>query len=255
MTILHINSRYRSTGDYGDFWVQIPQAGTCYSSVKLLDVCVPRSAYVFDSSNNVLVFYEAATPNLTATITPGSYSASDLCTELGARMTAASAALGNTQTYTVTYSTTANTLTITSTAGFVMRLDYVGSPWYELGFPSIQTGSSISHTSTNAVCLNPPSYLYLSIEGLGLSPVAHSGTQVTAGHFPLLLSGNSYTVAPWGAGVDYDITLPSTVSRSGSLRVRLTDSEGRVAALRGDWAFTLLLSDAAGRCRCLSSRH
>lgn len=235
--MLHISSRYRTQGTFDDFTVQVPPTqGKC---VRLLDAAIPQTQYVINENNNVLSFTEVlAGPTIntyTATLTPGSYSASALAAELKTQMEVPSAL-----TYTVSYDSITNTFTISTTETFILSFSVAGSPAAQLGFDTVDTDLAMSVTSTRGVNLSPPLYLFLSIEGLGLPSVKVASLQPAGGNFPLVMQGNSYTVSIFGSQTSYSVDLRHT-GNSGNLRVRLTDADGKLAGIRSDWAFTLLL--------------
>lgn len=101
--------------------------------------------YGFDitSGNNLLNFNEGG-PELLATITIGSYSATDFAQAIESALNAAGAL-----TYTVTFSRTTRLITVAATGSFTL-LPATGSnkafgPWSLMGFSS-DTGSGTSHT-------------------------------------------------------------------------------------------------------------
>ncbi len=238
--MLHINSRYRSLGTFDEFTVQVPP--TQGKTVRLLDASISQSQYNINSNNNLISSNEIGPgPGFVislyeATLTPGSYSAASLATEIKTQLDAEGG-----QVYTVTYSSVTNAYTISAPGTFSLAFDVAGSPCYELGFAAEATPQGTTTTSSSSVNLAPPGYLFLSIEGLGLPTVKVASLQPGSGNFPLVMTGSSYTVSTFGSETSYSVDLVHS-GNSGNLRVRLTDAQGRLAGLRGDWSFTLLFA-------------
>jgi hypothetical protein len=85
---------------------------------ELQQVSLTNTLYTFDSSNNKVYFVEnVGLATNTATITPGVYDSTTLPAQLKTQMDAASAATGNTRTYTITYSSSTMKLTVAGSAG------------------------------------------------------------------------------------------------------------------------------------------
>lgn len=235
--LVHICSRFRSSGTFDDFKIDIPLPSQ-FKTVRLLDCSIPQSQYIINANNNQVWFTDSATSY--GLIPPGSYSATDLCTTMSSQMTVAGG-----QTYTCTYDSVTNRVQFQAAAPFTLNFSQPTSPWYELGFPNVNTTASTVHQSPNGVYVGPPPYLYLSIQGLGIPPLHTASNQPSGANFPLLITGNSYTVATWAANHDFDIECPSSFQNLGQLCVKLMDSLGRPAGLRTDFALTLLLGDSS----------
>ena len=99
--------------------------------------------FVFTTANQVISFDEGG-GTLTANITPGTYDADSLCTEIKTRMDAAGAL-----TYTVTYDDATNLFTIAASGAFALVLSVtVNSAFPALGWTATtNTASLASHTA------------------------------------------------------------------------------------------------------------
>jgi len=82
-------------------------------SIELVNGCVPTDLYNMNTGWNIFTFAEGAT-NYTVTLTPGQYTATELCTDLQRALNALS---GVYNTYAVTYSYITKKATITVSAG------------------------------------------------------------------------------------------------------------------------------------------
>ena len=91
------------------------------------------------------------------------YSITDLLSTI---QTGANAADAN--SYTLTYSTTTFKVTITGSGAFVLNwstnTNASTSCYKELGFSQTDTSSATSHTSTKAVSLSQPVFIYMEID-------------------------------------------------------------------------------------------
>lgn len=151
-------------------------------AIKILEVQIPYSWYVFNSVNNTFTMTENGT-SVTVTIPIGNYTASSLATALGTAITAVSP---NTLTYTVTYSNLTQKFIFTSSSNSLVFYFTFGAgqgipnvqpnsgnknPRLWMGFgPGISSSSSGTPqtlTSTNVVLTSGPSYLYLNSQKLG----------------------------------------------------------------------------------------
>lgn len=126
------------------------ESGLNFTAVKLDYDLIP-SYIVIDETNNKLEFQETAGTTLTATLTSGTYTPSDLCTEIKTQMEAT----GGTPVYTVTYSTVTRKFTIASDRGGSSVFVLVGtgsnslfSAHKTLGFDDENTTNAASVTST-----------------------------------------------------------------------------------------------------------
>lgn len=122
-----------------------------YTAFKLDYELVP-SYIIIDETNNKLDFEETASTELTATLTAGSYTPSELATHIKTQLEAVGAS-----TYTVTYSTRTRKFTLASDlaggGGTFKLLAATGSnvdagAWADLGFDDEDLATAASHTST-----------------------------------------------------------------------------------------------------------
>lgn len=157
---LFINSKDRTSGSASssNFIYKLNRPVEHVHRIGVRRVILPFSYYVFNSNNNVITFDEGG-GDLTATITAGNYTKTELETEIKTRMDAAGG-----DTYTVSINTNTYLLTISSTGTF--ELDFrtstnAASAYDQLGFDDANYATAGSHTSPNAVNLNGPLALYI----------------------------------------------------------------------------------------------
>ena len=145
---------------------------------------IPNTVYNINSSNNNLLWTRGG--DQSATIPAGNYTSTTLATAIKTAMDGASD--GN--TYTVSYSATTFKYTITGSASaFNFRFDdAVNTPWKEMGFNQVTTGSALTQTSSNIVDLSFPRDLFIEIEGFSRRPFLILGSTEIAPTFHITLS-------------------------------------------------------------------
>ena len=141
-------------------------------SVELISAIVPKTQYLINGSNATIYFNEGG-DEISATVSPGNYTADTLATALGNAMTAAGG-----QTYTATADdTTTNKYTISAAGGFSLifvgetvtyglstRTDYkTNSIGPIIGFSKTDLASNTTHTGDNQFNLNGDTYVLLHI--------------------------------------------------------------------------------------------
>jgi len=148
------------------------------AAIKIIEVQVPFSYYVFNSSNNVFYLTESDGGGAVQVTFPvGNYSSTTVIAPFESVLNAASA---NGHTYTVTYNSVTMKFTITSNSGgattFTLTFGTAGdntdgSLRNELGFyggPNVSsTGPSPALTSPYVAAVSGPNYLYLNSNALG----------------------------------------------------------------------------------------
>ena len=141
--------------------------------MKVISAEIPFSYYIVNSLNNTFVLTEdvsGVAPNIV--ITPGNYTTSQMLTELDTKLSAA----GN-ETYTSTYSSSTNKITITMTtvtnASFTLTFGVAGSTtntdlhWF-LGFNSgVNSSTGAVLETPNSINLSGPNYLYINSQKWG----------------------------------------------------------------------------------------
>ena len=144
---------------------------TSVAAMKILEVQIPFTYYVYNSTNNTFTLTANGHAPVTVTIPVGNYTVSELATVFGAALNLVGAT-----TYTVTYSDTTAKYTITDTANVPFTFTFGASPVS----PSILLGfaEGVSATSTsdgthqilvapNVSLLTGPNYLYLNSNTMG----------------------------------------------------------------------------------------
>ena len=152
------------------------------AAIKVLEVQIPFSYYVISQENSTFTLIESGLgvtyTSATITLPSGNYTATSICTTLSTLLTAAS---GNAYTYTATYSTINQRITIVTTAvstmSFTLTFGLSGdsgntNPRLWLGFNQTQSClSGITTTKTlvapNCLQITGPNYLYINSTTLG----------------------------------------------------------------------------------------
>jgi hypothetical protein len=147
---------------------------TNVAAIKILEVQIPFSYYVFNSQNNTFVLIDNS-GTYTITIPVGNYSATAMATQLGTLLSAAS---GN--TYTVTYNSLTNTLTysVPSASTTTFSLTFGSAPnngslnpriWLGMsaGVTASTTSGSNQVINSTSVLISGPNYLYVNSVNFG----------------------------------------------------------------------------------------
>lgn len=137
-------------------------------AIKILQATIPFTYYVINSNNNTFILNESGN-TYTITIPVGTYTSSDLTTELKSQLDNSAAA----GVFTITYSSTTLKFTIASTVNFYLTFGSSGNSGQTnlrlvLGFNAGDSGAATaSVTAPNVAQLNGPPYLYLNSRSLG----------------------------------------------------------------------------------------
>lgn len=161
-----LNTQYYTT-DWPLFLLGKPLSNL--AALKILQVEIPFSFYVFNSSNNTFYLSESTGSQgpFLVTIPVGNYSTqapTSILTALGTALTNASAGGSNAFTYTVTYNALVQKLTVTSSNASVFTLSF-GSSLYDKGWtnPRLWLGFSGGfNVSDGGGVLNAPSVIQLT---------------------------------------------------------------------------------------------
>ena len=114
--ILNTKDSYTNEPSNAGFNLSNFSESNFYSKISLKNVIIPNTVYPVNSNYNTVVFEEdGSATDIPCTLTPGTYTASEMATELKTRMDAAGS-----NTYTVTYDANTFKLTI-ATSGTSLR--------------------------------------------------------------------------------------------------------------------------------------
>jgi hypothetical protein len=94
-------------------------------SIELVNGCVPTSLYNLNTGWNIFFFYEHST-QYTVTLTPGQYTATELCSEL---QRALNAIPGISNTYTVAYSGTTKKMSVSTGGTAPFSFNFQDTPY------------------------------------------------------------------------------------------------------------------------------
>ena len=142
------------------------------AAVKVIEVEIPFSWYVFNSNNNTFTLTEFPGGPATVTIPVGNYNATTIATTLSAALTAASPGL---LTYTVTYDNASGKLIFTNNSpttqfSFDMNPDlrtYLGFVNGALPLSTAVPGPNQGFSSLGPVNVTGPNYLFVNSNTLG----------------------------------------------------------------------------------------
>lgn len=203
-------------------------------SYKIDSILIPNTINTFDTNrNNKIYFYDSATAsNLTATITPGIYTSSNIASAVQTAMNAA----GSSTTYTVSLSSVSNKLTMTPASGtFYFKFltnDNNDSCFRELGFNKTDGTAAGSQTSDNMINLNSTLSLLIDIAEAKDCDIRLSGSSPIdcVIYCPITSATGSYTNITGN-----QINQVLNFNGAKSLRVVFRDNNGRIVNLNSDW--------------------
>jgi len=161
MTNIILNSKFRTNSSSDPGNSQIPLRYASSGQYQIEKCILPRTWYDVTSSNNKIYFTDAAGSH-TASLTSGSYTVTNLATEIGTRMTSASGS----KTFTCTANNNTMKYTIATGDGSSFTMDMGSSPSSSagniIGFTT-QTSSMSSLTGDSVFNMNRNLYVNMLI--------------------------------------------------------------------------------------------
>jgi len=156
-------------------------------SIRVLQFALPNTLYNVSSSysNNKMLWNRGGT-DYSFTIPNGQYTISNLHTTIENGMNATDA-----NNYDLTYSSTTFKSSISGTNAFTLNWSTNPSSsngcYKELGWNKSDTSSATSHTSQNAISLNDPVFIFMSLDlGSSINVMATTSSSSTSNHFTFL---------------------------------------------------------------------
>ena len=193
--VINVDSRDRenySTTTPSDFTVKFEPL-TNVVSINLLQAQIPNTEYVINARNNIIDFADSVAGTVVATMTQGSYTATELADEINIQMnTAVGAGFG--VEYQVAYITYTQKFRITNVAANTFQLLWLSgtntntSMWYEFG-ESTQTDTAAglsTYDSSATVRLSGDDYINMILKG-GHDFTAQQNTAMTQGVFAKII--------------------------------------------------------------------
>lgn len=126
-------------------------------NMSIQQVTLPNSVYPINANNNKLYWSEDGGATITSTLTPNSYSGTQLATEIATQMNADSA-----RTYTVTYDSQSKKLTFTESVGLPNTFEFLTGSYNcvkEIGVDGDGSTHSTSYVADNPVYLAGTQYI------------------------------------------------------------------------------------------------
>jgi hypothetical protein len=203
---------------------------------SLASFTIPLTVYNVTTENQTLRWTRGTARS--ATLPVGSYDT----TTLTAAIKTAMDAVGDGNTYTVTYSSLTFKITVVAnTNAFVFNFNNSDTPWKLMGFDNAATASSLTQVSDNAVDLSLPRELFVHIDGFARRPQLCNGTKPFDYLFHVLLGANSGTVVVRDIDLNQHVYLDSTGEFSTRfLYVKLYDGHGNLIEFNNsDWTMQI----------------
>ena len=205
--------------------------------IALLEMSMPNIEPCFQTNYNTsLIFREnGGAVDFTAVITQGTYNGTDLATEIAARM---NSVVGIANTYSCAYNQSTLKLTITCNIPNTFSIRSNSTCLQELGFPTANTGFSVSQTSSYVVNLIGSRYVDILIN--------HPTNSLSTGAIQRnnILARCKFSV-PKGSIEKYQIQIPMyhNVSRTSlsNIEIRVFNQFGRQVLLDANHSITFIL--------------
>jgi len=197
--------------------------------IQILDGVFPHSFYPIDNSNNMLSWeYNYGSQN-NITVTPGHYSASELCTELYNDMS------GSIPNLKVTFNPRNNKITFSAPNSITFNSS--GTILETLGFDISENISGKNLSGSNQVNLSGPDSFYLHIDNLDLQNIDPTGnTDNLLARIPIISAFNGYTFY-YNERNSPNILSNKSISE---FQIRLEDKSGKHVNFNGlYWSITL----------------
>jgi hypothetical protein len=233
---LLIQSKDRIVGTPDNFSIKIPPIEDL-KTVNLLSASIPNTLYNVTSTNNTIYWNRGGA--LSATLAPGAYDSATLSAALKTAMDTADGV----QTYTITFSETTMKLTIACTAAFTLTCtNNTTALWYILGWnTTANTGSATSQTADNALRLDFPAYLIITIREFSNTSMATTAN--FRGNYCISMRENSQYVEVFNVENAYlNDTIYTAMGTLSNIDVTVKLPDGTSAGLNGaDWSCLLAL--------------
>lgn len=171
-TLLHLDSADRSSGTSTDFTITLPRSFHRVAAVSLESATIPNVLYnVKDGENIVPVHISSVTYN--AILQPGRYNIGTLTSGLQTAINNAVASTG--VVFAVSVNLATFRLTISATSAFSLYFSEPNVMAPVLGFPSVDTAVATSATGSEAIQLNLPSVICISIREMSHDRIVTTG--------------------------------------------------------------------------------
>lgn len=218
--------------------------------VSLKTANVPNTIIVFNRENTYqyrvntwIDFIDSSSTEKNAQIATGSYTESQLITEIQNKMNAASGL----DTYTVTISPNTKIMTITSSSATFQLLFGTGThasttpsanktAYYELGFNTADTATAAAISGVRAINISGPPSLFIQIDQL--KNVIHDTNRFTAS-FQIPMDVSYGQIKYWKENAEYDTSFAIDLKNLTSLKIALVSDFGQVNLGNSDWGFML----------------
>lgn len=205
-------------------------------SIELLTFSLPMTFYNVNENNNKIYFNDGT--DKIATLTPGNYDITDFLAELKTEMDSVS-----TITFTPTYSNISMKITITGDSAFTLTFgtNTTNSSSKILGFPDVDTSSSVTQVGTNTINLSVPLYINICIDGFSSS--IKSSNHFDNATFCCHTFGNGSDVFTWNSSNSYEQIIPCTDDNIQSIHVIIKDYNNQLLELNGgNWSMLLKIN-------------
>jgi hypothetical protein len=229
MSIIVLSSKDKSSGSNQEGTIQLVNQNLS-GKYKLKQVVIDNFIYGINDTNNK-IYFEDNSVDKTATITNGTYTATQLATELKTQMDTVGF-----ETYTITFNVNTLKYLFSATGNFRMRFGSftTNSARLLLGFNETDTALNTSVSSDNPVNLSPYDVIYFDIASsmnLKISNNTQSSFYISVNSAFGNIIRQNYE----------DENIELNFSNKTSIDYKVHDEDGNVIDLNnGDWSIILI---------------
>lgn len=250
--IIEVNSRDRSSGEVEKFRIELAHAIKLRSGVRYLaraeNIRLPISFFQIDSNFNTFSWTETdgTTPHsLSVSLIEGSYTIQEMITELEIQMEITSASSGDTNTFTISYSSFDNTVNIaydtTGATGTLLTID-AGTLNVSLGYLGDGTETialSANLDASNGAETRRKTFINIHSQGLPITNYfTKSGKPAILAHIPI--TGDRWDYQYYKNDTGYMVQINS--DNINEIQNELRDEYGNRVDMRGsNYSYQLVI--------------
>ena len=218
-----------------DFTITLSKTATRVRRVRITDIQIPYSFYPINANNNVLEFNDAGATLQSAVITPGSYTANELATELQTVMSGLQAG------FTVTYDAKTFKYNWANAANFEILTSGSMAP-----FVGVTTASGVTNnfTGQGAIDIGGPNYFFIKSSALVrpkiYKPYNNANEDTILYKMPIA-TGPGTVISDKNIENEFALKYGANQNFT-TLDFQLEDPDGNTPDLNGvNWTFSLIL--------------
>jgi len=240
--LVRSEDRSSSSSSSSNFQIIIPQGLKQVKSVELIWASIPFQFYNIRSGVNDSIKITEGAADATGTLTPSSYTESELATHVASILTSISP---GGQTYSGSFSSTTRKITITRTAGtnnFGIDFTISNTCYKELGFNAVNLSQATSQTGVYVPSLVPES-ISIQIKEFPTPFLKTSNHETATFIIPLPFGVSRGSTIEYKAEEYFKQIVEVHNNNITILHIVLLDEDGKELSFNGaDWSFLLKIN-------------